>query len=290
MRISIYQGNSANNIFPALSHWKTDFFQGATAIRIYFRKLILVSLVILCLLLPSRATAGPLTIISDPYPPFGYVKEGEIVGFTVELIKLLQKRTGIAGKFVMYPWARAYEMAQQEKDILIYQLTYTKERERLFQLVGPIYHATDSLWKLKSRKDVVVRNLEDAKQFRVGTVRDYFTHKYLLERGFEEGKNLDAVHDDDINVQKLAAGRIDLMFIDELVFNYRVKALGYNRDDFDKTLSVISHDEYIAFSRKTSPEVVSRFAKALEAMKKDGSYNSLLRKYGVQPAEGKTAP
>lgn len=288
MRISHYQGDSVGNKAAAAALWNTGFFQGCAAFWIKLWRMVLVSAaVLLNLSAACPAGAQTLTIVSDPYPPLGYVKNGEIVGFTVDLIKLLQQRTGIEGKFVMYPWARAYEMAQKEKDILIYQLTYTEERARLFQLVGPIYHATDSLWKLKARKDIVLRNLKDATQYRVGTVRDYFTHKYLLENGFQEGRNLDAVHDDDMNVQKLASGRIDLMFLDELVFNYRVKELGYKRDDFDNAFPVVSHDEYLAFSRQTSPDLVSRFAKALLAMKKDGSYNGILRKYGIHPPEGK---
>lgn len=287
MRISHYQGDSVGNKVATAGHRKTGFVQGCAALWSQLGRMALVSAaVLLHLTIGCPASAQTLTIVSDPYPPLGYVKDGEIVGFTVDLIKLLQQRTGIEGKFVMYPWARAYEMAQKEKDILIYQLTYTEERARLFQLVGPIYHATDSLWKLKARKDVVVRDLKDAKQYRIGTVRDYFTHKYLLENGFQEGKNLDAVHDDDMNVHKLAAGRIDLMFLDELVFNYRVKELGYKRDDFDNAFPVVSHDEYLAFSRPTSADVVSRFAKALLAMKKDGSYNSILRKYGIHAPEG----
>lgn len=252
----------------------------------FFKKM--VAAILFFLIFPCLANAQPLTIISDPNPPFDYVKDGEIVGFTVDLLKLLLKRTGIDGKFEMYPWARAYEMAQKEKDILIYQLSYTEERAHLFQLVGPIIHATDCLWKLKNRKDIVLGNLEDAKYYRVGVVKDYYVHKYLLEKGFKEGMNLEAVHDDDMNVQKLASGRIDLMFIEELIFDYRVKELGYNRDDFENVLSVVSHDAFIGFSRQTSPDVVSRFAEALETMKKDGSYNSLLQKYGVSgPTPGK---
>lgn len=264
-----------------------QLFQDPTVTLRNLRRMVFLGM-ILYLLVPYAATGQSLTIVSDPYPPFGYVKDGEIVGFTVDLVKLLLKRTGIDGKFVMYPWARAYEMAQKEKNILIYQLTYTEERARLFQLVGPIYHATDCLWKLKVRKDVVVQNLEDARQYWVGIVRGYFTHKYLLENGFEEGKNLEAVHDDDMNVKKLVSGRVDLMFLDEVVFNYRVATLGYNRDDFEKALSIISHDEYLGFSRQTSPNVVSRFTEALAAMKRDGSYDSLLQNYGVHAPEGKT--
>lgn len=243
----------------------------------------LATVMFICLVLPSTATAQSLDIISDPYPPLGYVEDGEIVGFTVDLIKMLLKRTGIEGRFAMYPWARAYKMAQQEKDVLIYQLTWTEERARLFQLVGPLYHATDSLWKLQKRTDIVVHNLDDAKQYRVGTVRDYYTHRYLLKHGFEEEKTLEPVFDDDMNVKKLAAGRIDLMFLDELVFNYRVKNLGFKRDDFEIAFQVVSHDEYLAFSRQTSPDVVSRFVEELKAMKKDGSYSRLLGEYGIAP-------
>ncbi len=281
MNVLSYRKWFKNINFFAGSCWKTGFFGNATTPLANFLR-VWHFFVILFLIFPCLAAAQPLTIISDPYPPLGYVdKDGEIVGFTVDIIRLLLKRTGIEGKFVMYPWARAYEMAQKEKDILIYQLSYSKERERLFHLVGPILHESEYLFKLKDRKDVVVKNLEDAKNYRVGTVRDYFHHRYLLENGFEEGKNLEATHGDDMNIMKLISGRIDLMITSEIAFSYRVKELGYNRDDFQKTISVVSDDSYIAFSRQTSPHVISRFAEMLEAIKKDGSYYRILEKYGV---------
>ena len=287
MRISLYRGDSVENIFPATSRWNMGFFQGPTTPRINFKRLVLVS-VILYLILPRLAAGQPLTIITDPYPPLGYVKDGEIVGFTVDVIKLLLERTGIQGEFKMYPWARAYEMAQKEKDILIYQLSYSEERARLFQLVGPILHESEYLFKLKNRKDVIVNNLADAKQYRVGSVRDYFHHKYLLENGFEEGKNLETTYGDDMNIKKLVSRRIDLMITSEISFFYRVGELGYNRDDFERTLQVVSDDSYLAFSRETSPNVVAQFAKALDAIKADGSLDRILAKYGVHPQKGKT--
>lgn len=246
-------------------------------------------IVVFFLNLPCPAATQPLTIITDPYPPLGYVNpDGKIVGFTVDVIKLLLKRTGIEGNFEMYPWARAYEMAQTEKDILIYQLTYTKERARLFQLVGPVLSIRYYFYKLKDRKDVVVRNLADAKRFLVGTVRDYFAHRYLLESGFEEGKNLEVTHEDNINLKKLADRRIDLMILIEITFPYRARALGYDSGDFEKTFLVYAEDAYIGFSRQTSTNTVSRFAKALASIKKDGSYYSILKKYGVSsPGKGK---
>ncbi len=263
------------------------FKQPATARKMAFQDWFFI--VIFLLGFPCLAFAQPLTIITDPYPPLGYVnKDGEIVGSTVDIIRLLLKRTGIDGKFVMYPWARAYEMAQNKKDILIYQLTYSKERERLFQLVGPILSSREYLFKLKERKDVAVNDLEDAKRYLVGTVRDYFAHRYLLENGFEEGKNLEVVHDDDINLKKLVSSRIDLMVLTEYTFYYRVKEAGYDRDDFEKALLVYSEDAYIAFSRQTSPDVVSRIAKALVAIKMDGSYDRIMEKWGVPtPTKGK---
>jgi polar amino acid transport system substrate-binding protein len=73
--------------------------------------------VILFLIFPYLAAAQPLTIVTDPCPPLGYVnKDEEIVGFTVDVIKLLLERTGIEGKFEMYPWARAYEGIGRSKE------------------------------------------------------------------------------------------------------------------------------------------------------------------------------
>ena len=259
---------------------RTSLRQISTVSRHRFRQVALCAMVLF--LMAPWATAGQsLTIVSDPYPPLGYVQDGKIVGLTVDLITLLLQRTGIEGKFAMYPWARAYEMAQKEKDILIYQLTYTEERARLFQLIGPIVGDTDCLWKLKSRTDIVVNNLDEAKKYRIGVVRGYFVHTYLLQHGFEEGKNLEPVHDDELNIKKLVSGRIDMMFLAELIFNYRIKELGYNRDDFEIALPVITNEGYLGFSRQTSPDVVESFKYALEAIKKDGSYNEIMKEYGI---------
>lgn len=59
------------------------------------------------------------------------------------------------------------------------------------------------------------------------TVKDYFTQKYLLENGFQEGRSLHFSFADHQNLKKPAAGRIGLMFVDEASFNYRGKELGY---------------------------------------------------------------
>jgi polar amino acid transport system substrate-binding protein len=236
---------------------------------------------VLTLALPRPTVAQQLTIVSDPYPPLGYVKDGEIVGFTVELLKELLVRTGVDGTFAMYPWARAYAMAKTEKNVLIYQLTWTEERDRLFQLIGPVVGDTDTLWKLKKREDIVLDSLDDAKQYRVGVVRDYYVHQYLLEHGFEEGKNLEPIHDDDLNIKKLVSGRIDLMFLAEFIFRYRIKELGLSNDDFENALPVISNEGYLGFSRQTAPDIVARFERALEEVKADGTYDAIRERYGL---------
>jgi polar amino acid transport system substrate-binding protein len=250
-----------------------------------FRRLALVVVTILCLIVPGRAAAQPLTIVSSEYPPLGYVKDGEIVGITVDLIKVLLKRTGIDGKFAMYSWPRAYEMAQTQKDVAIYTLTYSEERARLFQLVGPIVQDTECFFKLKTRKDVVVKDLNDAKRYRIGVVRGSFARGYLLERGFEEGKNVETVHEDDLNAKKLASGRIDLMLLPEKNFIDRVKRLGYKADDFENAMPVFFDYSYLAFSKQTSPDVVARFATELDAIKKDGSYYRIMGPYAAQPTQ-----
>lgn len=236
--------------------------------------------IVVTVLIYSNCWAQELQIVSDPYPPLGYVnKNGEIVGITVEIIRALLKETQINGTFRMLPWARAYKLAQTDENIAIYTLAKNKERERLFKLVGPVIQSKYYLFKLKKRHDIQLDSLSDAEKYLVGVVTDYYSHKYLLSREFKEEKNFEKVHNSELNLRKFAAERVDLLISTEVDFNYQVIELGYDLNHFEKALFVTSADSYIGFSRKTNNEIVKRFEQALDKIRADGTYDKILDRY-----------
>jgi len=242
-------------------------------------KILYVSTLVI-LLTFSNVQASELQIVSDPYPPLGHVnKDGETVGITVDIIRALLKETGIKGNFRMLPWARAYMLAQTDENILIYTLVKNDERERLFKLIGPVIQSKYYLYKLKKRKDIQLAFLNDAEKYLIGVVNNYYSHQYLVSKGFKEGKNLDEVHSSELNFNKFAAERFDLLICTEVSFNYQIKKLGYDLNDFEKAYFVTSVDAYIGFSRKTDDEIVKRFEQALKIIRSNGTYDKISDRY-----------
>ena len=62
----------------------------------------------------------------------------------------IQKRIGSPEPIQVYPWARAYKMALEEENVVLFGMTYTQDRSELFKWVGPLATKRDILL---ARKD-----------------------------------------------------------------------------------------------------------------------------------------
>lgn len=151
----------------------------------------------------------------------------------------------------------------------------------MFKWVDVITPFDVSLFKLKSRVDVKAANLEEVKKYKIAGVRDDFRTQYLIKQGFAEGKNIEVVSTNESAIRMLEAQRIDFYASDELAFYHQAKGEKIDPAIFEKTikLSELSSGLYMAFSLKTSDEVVSKVKKALADLKKDGSYDKIKAKY-----------
>lgn len=109
--------------------------------------------------------------------------------------------------------------------MLIFTLARTAvERESQFEWVLKVSDRAMSLYRLKSRPEVNVSDLESAKQYRVGTgPKSDTSTQFLLRSGFIPGHNLEPVQTeaaDRSNLRKLVAGRIDLMVSHPLTIEF----------------------------------------------------------------------
>mgnify|MGYP001822129594 CR=1 FL=1 len=169
--------------------------------KVYFILLIVI-------LLGSQPTyCEVLTILSENLPPLNYVENGVLVGPSVEIVKEIKKRVGSLEPIQVYPWSRAYKMALEEKNVILFGMTYTKVRHDKFKWVGPLATKRDIL-VAKKGSGIIINTLEDAKKVnQIGTLRDDTRGRLLESFGF---KNLEPVSDEQLNAKKLALGRIDL--------------------------------------------------------------------------------
>ncbi len=75
-------------------------------------------------LLKSCRRIFNIQILTENLPPLNYKENGILVGPSVEIVKKIQKRVGSQAQIQVYPWARAYKMALEEKNVILFGTTY----------------------------------------------------------------------------------------------------------------------------------------------------------------------
>jgi polar amino acid transport system substrate-binding protein len=233
----------------------------------------------LVLLAGQSVLSAELTILTENLPPLNYVDNGTLVGPSVEIVKEIQKRVGSQEQIQVYPWARAYKMALEEENVILFGMTYTKVRKDKFKWVGPLATKRDIL-VAKKGSGIKIKDLADAKKAkRIGTLRDDTRGRLLERNGFN---NLEPVSDEQLNAKKLALGRIDL-------WAYKIPGLrtvcdlaGVDYTEFEEVYHLREIDLMIAFSKKTSDSIVQKWRDAFNEMLADGTIMQIQKKWNMK--------
>ncbi len=236
------------------------------------------------LLLLSRGLllAQGLTIQTEIFPPYQFLgPDGRLTGFTVELVREIQARTGNKDPIAVVPWVRGYNEALTKPNVVLFTMAQTPEREPLFKWVGPVSESSNVLY-VKSDSGIVIRDLEEARKLRlIGVYKEDVRDQYLTQAGF---MNLDRSPDQAIMLKKLMGGRIDaLASTPETIFEL-ARAEGFRPEELRAAYTLTRWPNFIAFSRGTPNPLVQSWAQALEAMKADGFVKKLRLKYGPSVA------
>lgn len=229
-------------------------------------------------MLALAASAQPLTVVTEEYPPYNHLDENrQVVGLSTEVVKEVLRRAKLPYRINLYPWARAYHLAQNQPNVLIYSIGRNSQREAMFQWVDVIAPYNVFLYRLKSRPEVQVQRIDELTRFRVGAVRDDVRAQYLEKIGIPA----DLVVDDSANAKKLASGRIDMFPIDEIAMAALYRREGMDPNSVEKALALpdLSSGLYMAFSLQTAPDIVERCRTALRDMRRDGTLEKIKAAY-----------
>jgi polar amino acid transport system substrate-binding protein len=244
---------------------------------IRFRYIVLLGVFILSNLLFS----DKIKVVTEEFGPYNYSSNGEIEGFASEIVKEVLKRAEIDYEISVNPWKRSYEIAKQDSNVLIYSIARTALREPDFKWIGVIAELDVYFTKLKSRRDIDINSLEDAKKYKIGVVKDDIRYQFLVKDGFKD--QLILAKDDGENIRNLFNHKIDFFPADKLVAYHMVHKEGYAFKDLEKQLflSDVSIDIYIAFGKRSSNYLVEKCVRALSGIKRDGTYKKIKSKYDI---------
>jgi len=245
----------------------------------------------------SLCGAADIQVVTEEWKPYNYSKNGQITGMSTEVVKTTLEKAGLTYEINVLPWARALKKARNEENVLIYTIVRNPAREKQFKWIGPLFStsnegdSTMSLFRLKDRKDIVAKDLNEAIKYKIGVVRGNDLGSFQ-KAGFKEGKQLFPVAEEATNIRKLFKGRIDLI---SGSMNYlqghfeKLKDPGISMDKIEAVCPIsaasTSSDETIvcmAFGKSTPEDMVKKVRSAFEAIKAEGKIQPILDKYSGQ--------
>ena len=224
--------------------------------------------------------AAELTAVTEMLPPLNYEEQGVVTGYSTELLQAMLQAAGLSAPVSMLPWARAYHTALTQPNTLIYSIVRTDEREPLFNWIGPISRRQIFLFKLRARKDIEVSTLADARNYRIGAVREMAATQQLLRQGFQLDENLDLAPTDESNVKKLFLHRVDLIITLDWSAYFLAKQIGHSAAELEPVLLLDnSHAYYFALSKQSDATLTDRLNQAFDKVRASGQLDNLRSKY-----------
>jgi len=224
----------------------------------------------MCSAVPIAAESQAIQVVSYRIP---FLVDDAENGVFVSLFKEAAKRSGLKYTLDIYPAEQAINQFEGSTAMAIMPalfpslITDAALTRQIFLM---------NLYGFVLSDDVVPRTVRELEGKRVGLVNGY---PYPWSILFNNSIVVDYADSADINLQKLKRGRIDVFVVDENTAFHMVRKLGFNKAKYDLSGILHSQPVFIAFQpTRKGWELSSQLSRAIESMKEDGTYDSIVWK------------
>lgn len=228
-------------------------------------------------IMPSDYMPGTIQIYTEASPPFSYMTgldtTRKVEGSSVDIVNEIQARNGHVNKINMGLWLDAYAIVQYLPNSALFNMTRTPERESMFQWIGPISTSKSYFYTLAS-SGLTIETIEQAKALQsIATPKGWFTHDYLINNGFQ---NIVATSLTSTEAfQQLIDGEVQALLMTDLDVKWLAEISELPVSDLNQQLQASDLRDYIAFSLNTPASTVQQWQDHLDAMKTDGSFETI---------------
>ncbi len=230
----------------------------------------------------SVAVAAPLQLVTLQYPPYEYLEGNKVKGFAVEIVRETFKQMNQPIEIKLLPWARAISYIEQGKADAIFTAYKTPEREQFADYSHEILMPqTVSLFVKKGQSISFDGDLKKLSPYSIGVVNKV-SYGRSIDSAIKSGllPNTQLAGTGELNFKKLLAGRMDMAVSNKYGAWNILKKLKSADQIQELTPEVQSVPSYMAFSKKRKlSNVRDKFDTALKALKKNGSYDKIIKDY-----------
>lgn len=199
----------------------------------------------------------------DPdYPPFEFLDDNnEPAGITVDVLKLISKKTGIKFEHIKVDsWTESMRMAREGETDLLSTITKTMDRSEYLSFTPSYIDVPDIILV---RRDVnTILKLKDLEGKTVGTVRDWAANKYALDNypliRFKYETSVKAV------LEELSMGSVDAAILNLGAASYWVQKLNVTNLKIAGETGFVYHLSFAC--RKEQPTLFSIMEKAVNSL------------------------
>ncbi len=227
---------------------------------------------------PVVAAEKVLQVGSAPWAP--YTDQGlPEMGLANDLVNTALRRAGYSPYGTMEHWKRILEGAKLGVYDVVATPWYSEERNEYLDFSEP-YLENRIVFVKKKKSPFEYNSYEDLSGMMIGVVVDY-----AYDERFNSDRNLIKIAERHLiqNLLKLTQGRIDITLDDSRVLDYEINQFMPNRRSelvfLSQPLAVQGMRIGVSRQNPDHAKIVADFNKAMEDMKKDGSYQKIINKH-----------
>lgn len=227
----------------------------------------------------AGAVAEPVKLYTTNYPPFQYQDGNQAKGMGVDLVNEVFRRMHRDVVIEVVPWPRVLRAVQEGESDGLFTVFWTAEREQYLDYCKESLIDQKMVFFVKKDSPNRIGNGADMLTGeRLGLVNQ-ISYGPVFDRQIRSGmyKKIEMSNNFEEAVKKLGAARFDVLVASEYVGKFYLQKqhlLGQVRQ-LPQIIEVVP--SYLAFSKARNQHAMcDEFDKALQGMKKDGSYRAIV--------------
>ncbi len=214
-----------------------------------------------------------LTYLTEEYPPYNYLENGELKGISIDLLLAASTSVGSPiekSEIRLQPWPRGYRSIQANNDTVLFAMARTPQRENKFKWAGPIGDTRIVVLAKKSAR-VKITTGQDLAKYSIGVISDDVGHQLVVKAGAVD-ENIERITTAVALAKMLDFGRIDLWAYEENVAMWTMAKVGINKEQFEVVYVLKNLSMYYAFNVNTDDKYINKLQRGLDQLKRtDGN-------------------
>lgn len=229
-------------------------------------------------------SAKELLLLTHEFPPYTFTQDNEFVGINTEIISEVLTEENVAFRIESINWARAQRIVETTPNTALLAAGRSKVRENKYAWIGPLVSSSSYLFKLASRKDIVINSLSDLELYRIVLVRRGVMVDTFEEMGLTAPDNLILISNASDRYKILFQKRADLLLGSDLTTPYNVRNAGYDLSAIEPVIELETNGvaNHLAVNKDLSPELIEKCNQRIKALWETGYIAQVIERYRLQ--------